>query len=494
MKYILVIDSGTTYMKAFLFDENLLLKRSARRELRTYAPQDSFVEQDADEYFEKGKESCLEAVSAEGIDWRDIVCLALTTQRSTVIVWDKATGIPARPAITWQDGRMSGIYERVFSDKNCQFAGRTGRRGPMAPGLAIAWFHENEQDTWDKLVRGEALLGTPDAYLTYRFTRGERFHTSFSNAGAYGLYDNIDEKWSIPLLKHMNAYDPNLSFPEVLDDIADYGTTAEGIFPVRLPISAVIADQQAEMLANKVCGSVGKCTVSTGIFVGINAGGTFRAAPKGLKNQNAWRINGKAEYLFEGQGGMAGSVLQWAREELGLFHEYSELEELAGSVPDSGGVVFIPAFTGMMAPFWDASAHGTIFGLSRSTTKAHMIRALFEGIAYRVKDILVSAEAQTDTPIRLLRAGGGVTKSGTFCRILADITGIPVERTGIEDPSALGCALLAAYGTGILNQDQFENRRLDDVVRYEPAIDEKAREKGYERWKTAVSRMLNWPT
>ena len=270
----------------------------------------------------------------------------------------------------------------------------------------------------------------------YRLTGGQVYATSFSNAGVYGCYDGVEEGWYRPVLERLQINAAALRFPAVLDDMENYGVTAPGILPVQLPIAAVLADQQAEMLANQVSeAGVGKCTLSTGIFVGIHAGDRFRPAPKGLKNQNGWRFDGQTVYIFEGQGGMAGSVQQWVKEELGLVADYLEIDALAESVPDAGGVLFIPALTGMMAPYWDQSARGTIFGLSRSTTKAHLLRALLEGIAYRVVDILRAAERETGVPLRLLRVGGGMSKSAVFCQILADLTGTVVERTQIEDPS-----------------------------------------------------------
>jgi glycerol kinase len=495
MKYNLIFDLGTTYVKAFLFDETLAMKAVERRESEAISSDGNFVEQDAGDYFHCSVICANRAITAAGISPKDIAAVGISNQRATTVIWDR-DGVPLRNAITWQDGRAATLYEEVYSDAKCRFIDRVGRRGVMTPALALAWIRMHEPMLWEKLASGEAFFGTPDTWLIYKLTGGEKYVVSFSNVGAWGFYDCAADDWHRPIMEQLGIDAAGLLLPQVSEDVGDFGMTAADVFPVRIPIVSVIADQQAEMFANGLAAEGdAKCTLSSGIFVGVNAGKVFRPAPMGMKNQNAWKIDGKATYLFEGQGGMAGSLQQWVKQNFGLCRSYAEISELAAGVSDSGGVLFVPALSGMMAPYWNGSARGSVLGLTRNTTTAHLMRALLEGIAFRVMDILSSSEAETGQRITRLRLGGGMTKSDIFCQILADITGVSAERTDVEDQSVIGAALLTSCGIGMTSNPE---ARMNDTAAlqttdFKPATDELTRKERYAHWKQVVETVLSLP-
>jgi glycerol kinase len=493
-QYYLVIDAGTTYMKSFVYDEAFRLCSAVNHEIETIAPEDNHIEQDAEEYFKACLACMRQAVRDAKIAWDQIIAIGLSNQRATSLVWDR-NGKPLCNAITWQDGRATALYEDVFSDDNCLYTDDLGRRGSSTPALALAWLKLNSPGIWEQVASGDAYWGTVDAWLVYKLTAGARYATSFSNVGVYSCYDCKNSRWHRPVMEQLGIWSETMRFPEILQDAELFGITEKGLFPEEIPICAVMADQQAELFAygSKAGRETAKCTLSSGIFVGIHAGTGFRAAPRGLKNQNGWHVGAESVYMIEGQGGMAGSAQQWLRDQIGLFEDYEQISKAAASVPDAGGVVFVPALSGMLAPWWNGRTRGTIFGMTRSTTRAHMARALLEGIAFRVLDILSTAEAEGERT-SLLLLGGGMTKSDIMCRILADVTGIPAEKSDLPDPSVMGALRMTAIGAAKFAGGPGEPE-LPPIrsVRYEPRTNSDERAVRYERWRISVKGAINWP-
>ncbi|RTI01300.1 glycerol kinase GlpK, partial [Thermus scotoductus] len=446
MKYLLALDQGTTSSRAILFSLEGRPVAMAQREFRQLYPRPGWVEHDPLEIWESQLGVAQEALRQAGVEAREVVALGLTNQRETTLVFEKGTGKPLHNAIVWQDRRTASLCQELkVQGLEPLFRERTGLLlDPYFSGTKLAWLLENVPDLRGKAERGEALFGTVDTWLLYRLTGGKVHATDLSNASRTLLFNLHTLSWDEELLEVFRV--PRAMLPEVRPSDGDFGETLPELFGRAIPIRGVLGDQQAALFGQAALErGEGKCTYGTGAFLLLNTGERPVPSPKGLLSTVAWSVRGKVSYALEGSVFMAGAVVGWLRDGLGLVQESAQVEALAREVEDSGGVYLVPAFTGLGAPYWDPYARGAILGLTRGTTKAHLARAALEGVAFQVVDVVRTME-EAGTPLKELRVDGGMVENALFLQIQADLLGVPVLRPKVTETTALGAALMAGVG------------------------------------------------
>ncbi|WP_253665469.1 glycerol kinase GlpK [Thermus scotoductus] len=393
MKYLLALDQGTTSSRAILFSLEGRPVAMAQREFRQLYPRPGWVEHDPLEIWESQLGVAQEALRQAGVEAREVVALGITNQRETTLVFEKGTGKPLHNAIVWQDRRTASLCQELKAQGlEPLFRERTGLLlDPYFSGTKLAWLLENVPDLRGKAERGEALFGTVDTWLLYRLTGGRVHATDPSNASRTLLFNLHTLSWDEELLEVFRV--PRAMLPEVRPSDGDFGETLPELFGRAIPIRGVLGDQQAALFGQAALErGEGKCTYGTGAFLLLNTGERPVPSPKGLLSTVAWSVRGKVSYALEGSVFMAGAVVGWLRDGLGLVQESAQVEALAREVEDSGGVYLVPAFTGLGAPYWDPYARGAILGLTRGTTKAHLARAALEGVAFQVVDVVRTME------------------------------------------------------------------------------------------------------
>jgi len=477
---ILAIDQGTTSTRAMLFGADGKVLDSEQRELPLITPQSGWVEQDA------------------AIIWRDVVdvvsaCIAragagriaaigITNQRETIVAWDAENGRPLYNAIVWQDRRGAPLCEKL---KNREEAvqEKTGLLlDPYFSATKISWLMDNVPDIAAAATAGRLRLGTIDAYLLWRMTGGRVFSTDATNASRTMLYDVRRGQWDEELCALFNV--PVTALPQVMDSNAHFADVDAAVFGAALPVRAVLGDQQAALFG-QACFSPGmvKSTYGTGCFALMNAGEKFTLSKNRLLTTIAWRIDGKVTYAAEGAIFVAGAAIQFLRDTLSLIGTAAQSEALAETVPDAGGVVFVPALTGLGAPHWNPRARGGILGLSRGTTAAHIVRAALEAQAYQTRDLIDAFTADTGMTLKVLRVDGGLARNALVCRMIATMLGIPVERPANTETTAWGAAALAGIGAGLLTRDDVVAVAARGATRFESQDNLKL---DYSRWTGAV--------
>ncbi len=493
MPYILALDQGTTSSRAIVFDLEGRPQAMAQLEFMQHFPQPGWVEHDPMEIWQTQLQVAREAIQRAAIPPSEIVALGITNQRETTVLWERATGRPVYRAIVWQDRRTAAIcdelrraaYEEVFRQK-------TGLvLDPYFSGTKLKWLLDEVPGLRMRAGAGELCFGTIDSWLIYNLTGGKVHATDVSNASRTLLFNLHTLRWDEHLLGILGI--PKALLPEVRPSAGLYGETVPELLGAAIPIAGVAGDQQAALFG-QACFAPGmaKNTYGTGCFLLMHTGGEQVASQRGLLTTVAWQLEGEqAEYALEGSVFVAGAVVQWLRDGLGIIQRSSEVEALARQVASTDGVYLVPAFVGLGAPYWDPYARGVLVGLTRGSSKAHIARAALESIAYQSRDVLEAMEADAGLRLAELRVDGGASTNDLLLQFQADILGTPVVRPQVTETTALGAAYLAAVGVGVLTQGQIAQRWAVER-RFAPAMSEGERQRLYTGWKKAVERAKNW--
>ena len=490
----MALDQGTTSCRAILFNKESKIVGVTQKEFTQIYPKAGWVEHDAEEIWSTQYGVIAELIAKTGIKVDEIASIGITNQRETTVVWDKNTGKPIYNAIVWQCRRTTAIcddlkakgYEDMVREKTGLVV------DAYFSGTKVKWILDNIAGARAKAEKGELLFGTTDSWLIWKLTGGKVHVTDYSNASRTMMYNIRELHWDKELLEMLDV--PQEMLPEVHNSSEVYGNTDSGIFlGYEIPIAGVAGDQQAALFG-QACYEPGdaKNTYGTGCFMLMNTGSKIHTSKHGLLTTIAWGIDGKVEYALEGSIFIAGAVIQWLRDGLKVIDVAPDSEYFAKKVKDADGVYFVPAFVGLGAPYWDMRARGGIFGLTRGTTKDHIIRAALDSLAYQTKDVLSSMEADSGITLKSLRVDGGAVTNNLLMQFQADILGTRVDRPEIIETTALGAAYLAGLAVDFWSsKEELASRWLLDR-RFEPEMEEEKRAKLYKGWLKAVERSKNW--
>ena len=491
-QYILALDQGTSSSRAIVFDEKGTTCAVARREFRQIFPQSGWVEHDPHEIWASQASVIAEAISIMDINGLNLAGIGITNQRETTIVWDSETEEPIYNAIVWQDRRTSDYCDELkkqgLTDMIRQKTGLI--IDAYFSATKIKWILDNVAGARKRAEKGKLMFGTVDTWLIWRLTRGEVHVTDVSNASRTMLFNINTLDWDQELLDLFGI--PRSMMPEVKSSSEVYGHTKTTIFAHKVPISGIAGDQQAALFG-QMCTEPGmvKNTYGTGCFLLMNSGEKPILSQNNLITTVAWKIGDKVNYALEGSIFVGGSVVQWLRDGLHVINSSSEVEALASQVPDTNGVYFVPALTGLGAPWWDQYARGTITGISRGTTTAHIARAALEGIAYQTMDITAAMSRDAGVPLRELKVDGGASRNNLLMQFQADILGTKVIRPQVVETTAMGAAYLAGLAVGYWSSiDEIRKQWQVDRV-FEPSWDEKQIQTARSGWEDAVKRTLS---
>lgn len=490
-KYILALDQGTTSSRAIVFDHNGKICSVAQKEFTQYFPKPGWVEHNPNEIWSSQASVIAESISAIDINGLDIAGIGITNQRETTIVWDVDTEEPIYNAIVWQDRRTADYCDKLKAEGLIDtIREKTGLIiDAYFSGTKIKWILDNVPGARQRAEQGKLRFGNVDSWLVWRLTRGEVHVTDVTNASRTMLFNINTLKWDADLLKLLDI--PVSMLPEVKSSSEVYGHTKTTIFAHEVPISGIAGDQQAALFG-QMCIEPGaiKNTYGTGCFVMLNTGEKPVKSENNLLTTIAWKIGDKINYALEGSIYVGGSVVQWLRDGLCCIKSSSEIEELAASVPDSGGVFFVPALTGLAAPYWDQHARGTIIGITRGTTTAHIARAALDGIAFQTYDIARAMAKDMGAPLTELKVDGGASRNNLLMQYQANLLGIKVVRPKITETTALGAAYLAGLAVGFW-KDLDEIKQQWQVERtFDPVPDNKEIAAAKQGWADAVRRTL----
>lgn len=493
-KYVLALDQGTTSSRSILFDETSNIVAVAQKEFTQIFPKPGWVEHNANEIWSTQIGTMAEVVANAGIDPSEIAAIGITNQRETTVVWEKATGKPVYNAIVWQSRQTMAICDDIkakgLADK---FRQKTGLVvDAYFSGTKVKWILDNVEGARAKAEAGELLFGTIDTWLIWKLSGGKVHVTDYSNASRTLMYNIRDLKWDDELLEILTV--PKSMLPEVRPSSEVYGLTAPAVFQgAEIPIAGAAGDQQAALFG-QTCFRPGmaKNTYGTGCFMLMNTGSELYTSKNGLLTTIAWGIEGKVEYALEGSIFVAGSAVQWLRDGLKAIEAAQDSEYYAGKVADAEGVYVVPAFVGLGAPYWDMKARGAILGLTRGTTKGHIIRATLDSMAYQTKDVLGAMEADSGIKLQALKVDGGAVANNLLMQFQSDILGVPVDRPVVTETTALGAAYLAGLAVGVWanKEDLIQNWQLNR--RFEPTMGAEERAKLYAGWQKAVKRSMDW--
>jgi len=487
---ILAIDQGTTGTKAVVLRSDLKVLAEANRELPQHFPRPGWVEHDLDEIYTSVRGAVGEALGKARVKPSSLAAIGITNQRETTAIWDRKSGRPIHRAIVWQDRRTSEDCEELKKrGLEPLFRRKTGLvLDPYFSGTKIAWLLDHVKGARARAVRGELRFGTIDTYLLSRLTGGSEHATDASNASRTLLYDIERSRWSGDLLEALRV--PEGILPRVLDNDAVFGRThGAGFLPDGVPIASVIGDQQSALFG-QACFSAGeaKCTYGTGAFLVLNTGRRIVRSKRGLLTTAGWRLGGRTTFALEGSTFVAGAIVQWLRDGLGIIRSSSEVEALARSVKSADGVVLVPALTGLGAPHWDSRARGLLCGLTRGTTRAHIARAALEGIAFQIHDLVRAMESDLGRRVAALKVDGGASLNALLMQFQADILGARVVRPRITSTTALGTALLAGLTVGIFSSlAQIERVWSEDAL-FRPRMRPAESRQRVAEWSAAVAR------
>jgi glycerol kinase len=491
--YVLAIDQGTTSSRAIVFNDLQQIVGMGKMEFTQHFPASGWVEHVPEEIWATCLWACKTALKKAGIGAGDIAAIGITNQRETTIVWERLTGKAIHNAIVWQDRRTSKACERLKrAGAEAMVTKKTGLLlDPYFSATKIGWILDNVPGARKRAEHGELAFGTVETYLIWRLTGGKSHVTDASNACRTLLYNIQTGDWDEELLKLFRV--PRAMLPEVRDNADDFGTSDKPVLGAAIAIRGAAGDQQAATIG-QACFEPGmmKSTYGTGCFALLNTGERPVWSSHGLLTTVAWRRGGRASYALEGAVFVAGAAVQWLRDGLGLIGAAPETEALARSVPDTGGVYFVPAFVGLGAPYWDQHARGTIVGLTRGTTRAHLARAALEAIAYQSRDVLDAMAADAKATLGDLRVDGGAVANDFLCQFQADVLEAAVVRPAVTETTALGAAYLAGLGCGLWRSLDAVAERHTVQRTFRPAMDAAARAEGYAGWRRAVERARGW--
>ncbi|MBK8978848.1 MAG: glycerol kinase GlpK [Planctomycetes bacterium] len=493
MTHVLALDQGTTSSRAILFDHRGRIAASAQKEFTQHFPAPGLVEHDPGEIWATQSGVAAEALARAGLRGSDVAAVGITNQRETVVVWERATGRPIHRAIVWQDRRTAAICDRLRADGVEELVRRkTGLViDPYFSATKLAWLLDHVPEARRRAERGELAFGTIDAWLVWRLTRGAVHATDASNASRTLLFDIHTGSWDDELCAAFDV--PRALLPEVVASAGVLGEVAAGSELDGVPIAGIAGDQQAALFGQR-CTTPGlaKNTYGTGCFLLCHTGERPVGSRNRLLSTVAWRIGGRTEYALEGGVFVGGAVVQWLRDGLGLIRRAEDVEALANSVPDTGGVYLVPAFAGLGAPHWDSYARGTICGITRGTTAGHLARAALEGIAFQVADLCGAIGDDARRPLAELRVDGGAAANDTLLQLQADLLQTPVVRPTVTETTALGAAYLAGLAVGFWTDagDLAANWQVDR--RFEPRLPADRAAEQRARWREAVARAAGW--
>jgi glycerol kinase len=494
MDYILALDQGTTSSRAIIFGEQGKVIAQAQNEFNQLYPNPGWVEHDPYEILTSQLASAVESLGHAGLRPRDIAALGITNQRETTIVWDRETGQPVYNAIVWQDRRTADFCKRLVAEGNePAIRDKTGLLiDSYFSATKISWILENVSGARERADAGKLAFGTVDSWLIWNLTSGRTHVTDYTNASRTMLFNIVEGKWDIELLRLFKI--PESMLPEVVRSSGQVAEVTTTLGLGSIAIAGIAGDQQSALFG-QLCISPGdaKNTYGTGCFLLQHIGDRFIASKKRLITTLTCSLQNHLEYAFEGSVFIGGAVVQWLRDNLDLIRSSSDIEQLAASVKDSDGVVFVPAFVGLGAPHWDPYASGLIIGLRRSTKPGHIARAALESIAFQVADVVEAMEGDSETPARQLRVDGGAAVNDLLMQIQADLLGIPVIRPATTETTALGAAYLAGVAVGVWKG--IEDLRTHTTVdrSFVPTMDRKMAVEARNRWQNAVDRSKRWP-
>lgn len=492
-KYVMAFDAGTTSSRTILFDQDGKVASLAQKDFTQYFPKPGYVEHDAKEIWSTQIGTAVEAMTKIGASAKDIVSIGITNQRETTVVWDKNTGEPIYNAIVWQCRRTSSYCDKLTEEGYVDlFRDKTGLViDAYFSATKIKWILDNVEGAREKANKGELLFGTIDSWLIWNLTAGKLHITDYSNASRTMLFNIHDLKWDEEILKILDI--PMSMLPEVKDSSELYGYTDIKYFGDKIPVTAAIGDQQAALFGqNCFEKNDAKNTYGTGAFLLMNTGEEAQKSDNGLVTTIAWSIDGKVNYALEGSIFVAGSALQWLRDELRIIDSVEDSAYMASKVDDTNDCYVIPAFTGLGAPYWDQYARGSIVGLTRGVNKYHIIRATLESIAYLSNDILLAMSSDSSGKIKTLKVDGGASKNDFLMQFQADILNVDVIRKEQTESTALGAALLSGLAVGFFKdlEDLKKKNKVDKI--FKPNMGDERREELLKKWHKAINYAKDW--
>ena len=492
-RFAMALDQGTTSSRAILFERDGSIAAADQYEFPQHFPKPGWVEHDALEIWESQLRAARGVLAKAGVGAGEVAAIGITNQRETTVVWDRATGEPIHPAIVWQSRQTAAICDELRS---------RGLEGEVRKrtGLVIdAYFSATKirfiLDAVDgaqrRAERGELAFGTIDSWLLYKLTGGRIHATEASNASRTLIFNIHEREWDDPLLGELQI--PRAMLPEVHDSSGIFGVADSEWLGAEIPIAGIAGDQQAALFGQG-CTEPGlaKNTYGTGCFLLMNTGEEAHASRSGLITTIAWSLGGRVEYALEGSVFVAGAAIQWLRDGIGLIRDARDSEASAKSVEDTGGVYLVPAFVGLGAPYWDERARGAIVGITRGTTRDHIVRAALESIAYQTRDVVECVRADSGLELDVLRVDGGAAKNDFLMQFQADVLGVPVERPPVLEVTALGAALLAGLAVGFWSDRADLESAGEGSQIFEPKLSAERREALYAGWKRAVERSQKW--
>ncbi|UTN04117.1 glycerol kinase GlpK [Flavobacterium bizetiae] len=492
-KLILALDQGTTSSRAILFNHEGEIVSLSQKPFEQIFPKPGWVEHDPNEIWSSQISTAAEVIAKVGISGREVAAIGITNQRETTIVWDRETSEPIYNAIVWQDRRTAKFCDELKAQGHADMIQKkTGLiLDAYFSGTKVKWILDNVPGAREKAEQGKLCFGTVDTWLIWKLTRTKLFMTDVSNASRTLLFNIHTLEWDNELLELFDI--PRAMLPEVKQSSEIYGETCTTLFATKIPIAGVAGDQQAALFG-QLCTSSGmvKNTYGTGCFMLMNTGEKPIQSTNNLLTTIAWKINGKTTYALEGSVFVGGAAVQWLRDGAKMINSSEEIEALAASVPDNGGVYFVPALTGLGAPYWDQYARGAIVGITRGTTNAHIARATLEGIAYQVNDLVKAMEADFGDKGKELRVDGGAATNNLLMQFQSDIFGSTVTRPKTLETTALGAAYLAGLAVGYwASLDDLKEQWSIDKV-FSPEMEEKQVHTLVKNWDKAVGRASNW--
>lgn len=496
-RYVIALDQGTTSSRAIIFDSMGHIVSLSQHSFPQIYPHPGWVEHDPMTILYTQMDSLSEAFRSSGLKREDIAAIGITNQRETAIVWDKSTGRPVYNAIVWQCRRTAPLCEELRREGwEESIREKTGLLiDAYFSGTKIRWILDNVSGARERAERGELLFGTVDSWLIWNLTGGKAHVTDYSNASRTMLFNINTLEWDQELCDALKI--PMCMLPKVVSNSEEYGCLTGHVLGLEelrgVPICGAAGDQQAALLGQGcIYPGEAKNTYGTGCFTMMNTGESHPVSKNGLLSCVAWGIGGKIDYCLEGSVFNAGSTVQWMRDELHMIQTADETQTLAESVPDNGGVYLVSAFTGLGAPHWDMYARGTIVGLTRGTTRAHIIRAGLEGIAYQVADLIQAMEQDAGAPMQILRVDGGASVNSFLMQFQADILRCPIDRPAMVETTALGAAFLAGIHAGVWSDlNDIARIRVSDHI-FRPKMDAALARCYWERWHKAVERARGW--
>ena len=492
-KYILALDQGTTSSRAIVFGHDGSIVSVAQKEFKQIFPQPGWVEHDPEEIWSTQLGVAAEAITKAGLSTENIHAIGITNQRETTVVWDRNTGKPIYNAIVWQDRRTADFCDEL-KRKNLHILiqQRTGLVvDAYFSASKVKWILDNVEGARARAEKGELCFGTIDTWLLWKLTKGQVHATDVTNASRTMLMNLQTLQWDGELEKIFSI--PGNMLPQIRSSSEVFGTTQNILTATNIPIAGIAGDQQSALFG-QLCTHPGmvKNTYGTGCFMLMNTGEKAVISKNNLLTTVAWKINGKTEYALEGSVFIAGAVVQWLRDGLGIIRSSTDIEKLAAKVPDSDGVYMVPAFTGLGAPYWNQHARGTIVGITRGTTAAHFAKAALDSIAYQTVDVLKAMEADSGIEIKELRVDGGATVNNLLMQFQSDLLNTAVVRPRITETTALGAAYLAGLATGYWNSiDEIQEQWQVDR-KFESSMDEEKRESLMNGWKKAVKAAISY--